>query len=310
MNIEHVASGKVRDVYLDRDNSVVYLVAGDGVSAFDSVIPGLEIKGKGEILTSMSYAWANLIDSWNRADGSRFIETALKPIEIEEKMQLIDHDIAVHCVCKEDYLLMFPVEAIVRGYITGSLWADYESGVRTFCGYKLSDGLKNSSRLFQPIFTPTTKAPQGQHDENIDMDQMIQILNQFVAENGICASGRVIANVIRDASLNIYAAAENYAKGCGVIIADTKFEFGWDPNTETIKIADEILTPDSSRFWFCAEYAVGEEQKSMDKQIIRDEVKRQKAAGVAKISLPPEVITKTGEAYRLIYEMLFNYDGE
>lgn len=310
MNIELLKSGKVRDVFRDLDTGDVYLHSGDSVSAFDSIIPGLEIKGKGEILTRMTVSWARQISSWCAYDEEKFVSTAIKPIDYEESMNLAEQGINEARTTKQDYLEMFPVECVVRGYITGSLWEAYRNGTREFCGIKLPEGLKESDKLPQPIFTPTTKAPQGQHDENINEVQMGDIISDFVSDKMILAKPGVIAYVLKDASINLYNAAWDYAIEHGIIIADTKFEFGWDPKTESIKLGDEILTPDSSRFWSSADYKPGMVQKSMDKQIIRNEIKKQKIVGAKTFSLPPEVIKSTSEAYRLIYEMLFLDEDE
>ncbi|MBR3233427.1 phosphoribosylaminoimidazolesuccinocarboxamide synthase [Candidatus Saccharibacteria bacterium] len=310
--IKPIREGKVRDTY-QLDYQTIVVVASDRVSAFDNVIPGLTIADKGVILTKMSRKWHELIDidigpngkSWANECGSVFGDDDYKV-----STSYLDHIYYDHFQYERSQiqidLTMVPVECIVRGYITGSLWQAYhEAGLREFCGIELPDGLQESDKLPEPIFTPTTKAPVGQHDENIDYDQMVRIIkgDKSLQDFSHILSAEKIAQVIRDVSLFYFKKASEYALERGIIIADTKFEFGL--RDKWIYLGDEILTPDSSRFWSADDYEPGRSQKSMDKQIIRDEIKRQKNAGISPIVLSDEIIKQTQDAYNGICQKLF-----
>ncbi len=267
--------GKVRDVY---DLGEHYLiVATDRLSAFDVVLP-TPIPGKGKILTQMSLFWfdmfknevPNHLVAWNVADYPRVLHKY--EAELEGRSMLVKK-------CSP-----MPVECIVRGYITGSAWKEYlKTG--SVCGIKLPEGLKESERFPEPLFTPSTKAEAGQHDENISYEKMVEIV------------GEDKASILKEKSLLIYGKAAEYARQRGVIIADTKFEFG-EFQGEIILI-DEILTPDSSRFWPLEEYEVGKSQPSFDKQYVRDYLE---SIGWNKKppapELPPDVVEKTIARYQ------------
>lgn len=238
--------GKVRDLY-DMGDSLL-IVSSDRISAYDSILP-TGILGKGEVLTKLSKFWFSLTED---IIPNHFITDNI----IEHYPGLKEHEPILKgrsMIVKKAKPLA--VECIVRGYITGSGWSEYKKQ-GTICGIKLKDGLVESEKLHTPIFTPSTKAEQGEHDENIDFESCVGIIGQELAEK------------VRDFSIKIYSTAHDYAKEKGIIIADTKFEFGL-VGDELILI-DEVLTPDSSRFWPKDLYGEGRGQQSYDKQFVRD----------------------------------------
>jgi phosphoribosylaminoimidazole-succinocarboxamide synthase len=299
-----VYSGKVRDLYApaDPDGDAaadrLLVVASDRVSAFDHVLePG--IPGKGELLTTLSLWW---FDRLAGGDGGRRIPNHLaadhvlshSPDETDEVRSLIPDAVAGRAMLVRS-LDMQPVECVVRGYLTGSGWAEYrESG--TVCGIRLVDGLQNGDRLPEPIFTPAYKAPMGEHDENISFAQTVELV------------GAERAALLRDLSLEIYARAAATAEEHGLILADTKFEFGLDADG-VMTLADEVLTPDSSRYWDAASWAEGttpaSRMASFDKQIVRDWLA---AAWPEKDGTPPElpadIVTRTAARYAELLQRL------
>ena len=276
-------SGKVRAVYDLGDQMVI--VATDRISAFDVILKN-KVTHKGEILTRISDFWfdytkdivANHVISTDTKDMPEFFRTE----EFENRTML----------CKK--LTMLPIECIVRGYITGSGWKSYQEN-GTVCGIKLPEGLRESEKLPEPIFTPSTKADLGDHDENISFEESIKYL-----EERFPGKGEEYASKIRDYTIALYKKCAEHALECGIIIADTKFEFGVDENGE-ILIGDEMLTPDSSRFWPVSEYEVGKSQPSYDKQFVRDWLK---ANPDSDYLLPDEIIDKTIDKYIEAYERL------
>lgn len=281
-NLELTKRGKVRDVYAVDDDSLL-IVATDRISAFDSVSP-TPIERKGEVLTALSRFWF--------ARLGHIVPNHLITTDIEAMPAAV----RVHADSLRGRSMLvkrtevFPVEAVVRGYLSGSGWKDYQR-TGEVCGHKLPAGLRDSEQLAAPIFTPATKAETG-HDENISEQQMAKIV------------GAEIMELLRDASLRLYAEASEYARGRGIIIADTKFEFGRDRDG-CILLIDEVLTPDSSRFWPVESYAVGQSQPSFDKQFVRDYLEsihwdKQPPAP----ALPPEVAQATTARYLEAYELL------
>jgi phosphoribosylaminoimidazole-succinocarboxamide synthase len=281
MRIDPTAQGKVRDLYDLGDR--LLLVASDRLSAFDVVLPD-PIPYKGEVLTKLSLYWFGLLGS--------IAPNHLLSADVAD----LPEEFAPHA----DWLagrfmlvrkaVVFPVECIVRGYLAGSGWSEYaRSG--TVCGTRLPAGLVESSRLPQPMFTPSTKAALGTHDENISVQRMFEIVG---GEHGAA---------LQEASVAVYSAARDHAAPKGVIIADTKFEFGLVDGVVTL--VDEVLTPDSSRFWPAAVYEAGHGQPSFDKQFVRDWLE---ASGWDKTapapSLPPDVIARTSEKYIQAYELI------
>ena len=267
--------GKVRDLYDMGDNLLI--VSSDRISAYDSVLP-TGILGKGEVLTRLSEFWFSLTAE---IIGNHFItqDICSHYDSLKEHIDILEGRSMVVKKAKP-----LPVECIVRGYITGSGWGEYKKN-GTVCGIELKKGLVESEKLEKPIFTPSTKAEQGEHDENINFEQCADII------------GLDLANQVRDYSIEIYSKARDYAETKGILIADTKFEFGLIENDELILI-DEVLTPDSSRFWPKDLYEAGRGQQSYDKQFVRDYLtsvgwdKKPPAPG-----LPEDIAQKTSEKY-------------
>ena len=188
-------------------------------------------------------------------------------------------------------LKVFPIEAIVRGYLTGSAWSSYKKD-GTVNGVKLPDGLQESQELPEPMYTPSTKAEMGQHDENISIGQAERIVGEKYGKR------------IEDLSLQIYRAAKEHAEGRGIIVADTKFEFGLDQQTDEIVLVDEVLTPDSSRFWAKSTYQIGRSQDSFDKQFLRDWLTHEGLKGKEGVAMPEEVIRETERKYKDVFQKL------
>ena len=273
--------GKVRDLYAVGDDKLL-VVQTDRLSAFDVILPD-PIPGKGAVLTEMSYWWFKKLGHVipNHLTGI----APESVVSAEDRPQVAGRAMVVH---KFKPLM---IEAVVRGYIIGSGWKDYQKTGKV-CGIALPAGLKEAQKLPEVIFTPATKAPAGQHDENISFDEAAKIV------------GAEMAAKVRDVSIQLYSEAAAYAATRGIIIADTKFEFGVDA-AGTLHLIDEILTPDSSRFWPASEYRTGISPPSFDKQIVRDWLETQpwnKKAPAPK--LPPEVLAKTSAKYREVLTLL------
>ena len=278
-----VKEGKVREVYDNGDNLII--VATDRISAFDVILKN-QITQKGAILTQMSKFWfdftkdivPNHMVSTETADMPEFFQKE----EFEGRSMK----------CRK--LEMLPVECIVRGYITGSGWESYQKD-GTVCGIRLPEGLRESDKLPEPIYTPTTKAELGLHDAPVTFEGSVEILEKLHP-----GKGEDYAAKIRDCTIRLYAKCAEYALRKGIIIADTKFEFGLDENGAVV-LGDEMLTPDSSRFWPLDGYAPGQPQPSFDKQFVRDWLKQNPDSGYL---LPDEVVEKTVGKYKEAYELL------
>ncbi len=271
-----IQRGKVRDIYAVDDKHLL-IVTTDRISAFDVILSD-PIPGKGAVLTALSNFWFARVESVIRNHLSKLTLAEVLP-DAAERATVEGRAIVV------DKLRPLPVEAIVRGYIIGSGWKDYQKSGRV-CGIELPAGLQQAQQLPQALFTPSTKAEIGEHDENIDFERTCELL------------GRARAEQVRDVSLKIYQTAADFARTKGIIIADTKFEFGLDANDELVLI-DEVLTPDSSRFWPADEYQVGVSPPSFDKQFVRDYLETldwNKQAPAPK--LPDEIAEKTAAKYR------------
>ena len=268
--------GKVREVYTDGD--AIIMVATDRISAFDVILKN-KVTNKGKILTGMSRFWfdftKDVIDNHMISCDTNDMPEFFRTPEFEGRSML----------CKK--LDMIPVECIVRGYITGTGWNSYKENGHV-CGIKLPEGLVESDKLPEPIYTPTTKAEIGDHDEHISFEESIEIL-----EKAYPGHGEEYAKTIKDKTIEIYKKCADYALSKGIIIADTKFEFGVDENGNVV-LADEMLTPDSSRFWPKDSYKPGQSQPSFDKQFVRDYLK---ANPECNYDLPEDVINKTIEKY-------------
>ncbi|MBK6649564.1 MAG: phosphoribosylaminoimidazolesuccinocarboxamide synthase [Betaproteobacteria bacterium] len=270
-----LARGKVRDNYAVGDDRIL-MVASDRISAFD-VIMGEPIPGKGVLLTQMALFWFDQLKHiCPNHLTSDMPESAVVPDEVA---QVIGRSMLVK------RLKPIPVEAVVRGYLAGSGWKEYQES-RSVCGVPLPEGLTNASKLPSPIFTPAAKAEVGEHDENISFAQVEKMI------------GPVLADKIRDISIQLYSAAAEIALKKGIIIADTKFEFGLAPNGELV-LMDEVLTPDSSRYWPVEGYVQGSNPPSYDKQFLRDwlEVQVWNKTPPAP-TLPAEIIAKTAGKYQ------------
>lgn len=278
-----VKEGKVREIYDNGDTLI--MVATDRISCFDVILKN-RIEGKGVILTQMSKFWFDLtkdlvpnhLISTDTKDMPPFFHTP----EFEGRSML----------CKK--LTILPVECIVRGYITGSGWASYQKD-GTVCGISLPEGLLECDKLPQPIYTPSTKAEIGEHDVNISFEESVDYL-----EERFPGKGREYAEKLRDLTLALYVRCADYALSKGIIIADTKFEFGLNEEGEIV-LADEMLTPDSSRFWPLEGYEPGHSQPSYDKQFARDWLK---ANPDNNDTLPQEVVEKTIAIYQEAFERL------
>lgn len=281
-----IARGKVRENYAVGDDRIL-MIASDRLSAFD-VIMGEPIPGKGALLTKMALFWFDKLDGIvpNHLTG----DDPLSVVTDAEKAQVKDRSMLVK------RLKPLPIEAVVRGYLAGSGWAEYQKNGEV-CGVKLPAGLQNASKLPEPIFTPATKAEMGDHDENISFDRMVEII------------GADLATRVRDIAIALYKRAADYALTKGIIIADTKFEFGLDADG-TLTLMDEVLTPDSSRYWPVESYAVGSNPPSYDKQFVRDWLEQAQVDGKpwGKVApapaLPAAVIEKTAAKYREALERL------
>ncbi len=281
--LKPIKEGKVREVY-DNGDSII-MVATDRISAFDVILKN-KIVDKGAILTGMSKFWFNYTEDILK---NHMISTDQK--DMPEFFQTPEYKGKVMKVKK---LEMLPVECIVRGYITGSGWASYQEN-GTVCGIKLPEGLKESDKLPEPIYTPSTKAEYGDHDENISFEQSIAHL-----EKAYPGKGEEYATKLRDYTIALYKKCAEYALTKGIIIADTKFEFGLNEDGEIV-LGDEMLTPDSSRFWPLEGYEVGHGQTSFDKQFVRDWLK---ANPDSDYLLPQDIIDKTIAKYKEAYELL------
>ena len=267
-----VKEGKVREIY-DIGDSLI-LVASDRISAFDVILKNL-IVGKGEVLTKMSKFWFDLTKD--------IVPNHMLSVDTKDMPEFFQNEKfeGRSMMCKK--LNMLPVECIVRGYITGSGWSSYQK-TGEVCGIKLEEGLKESQKLSEPIYTPSTKAEIGDHDENISFEQSIDVI-----EREFPGHGREYAEKIKDCTIALYRKCADYALERGIIIADTKFEFGVDEDGNIV-IGDEMLTPDSSRFWPAEGYEAGKSQPSFDKQFVRDWLK---ANPDSDYLLPQDVIDKT-----------------
>ena len=278
-----IKEGKVREVY-DIGESLI-ITATDRISAFDHILKN-QITQKGAILTQMSKFW---FDFTKDIVPNHMLSVDVKDMPEFFQQEKFDGN---SMMCKK--LEMLPIECIVRGYITGSGWESYkENG--TVCGITLPEGLKESDKLPEPIYTPSTKAEIGLHDENISFERSVEILEEIYP-----GKGTDYANQIKDCTIALYKKCAEYALSKGIIIADTKFEFGLDENGNVV-LGDEMLTPDSSRFWPLEGYEAGKSQPSFDKQFVRDWLK---ANPDSDYLLPEEVIKKTVDKYKEAYELL------
>ena len=275
-----VYSGKVRELYIPKaasnvsDATKLLIVATNRVSAFDHILTP-EIPGKGQILTALSTWWFSQLDIPNHLLEEK------PPLEVKDRAMVVSP------------LTMFPVECVVRGYLAGSGWKEYQKS-SSVCGIKLPSGLAEGDVLPEPLFTPATKAALGDHDENISFEQMVDLL------------GEKDALALRSLSLDIYTRARDIARERGVILADTKFEFGVHPVTGAITLGDEVLTSDSSRYWDGELYSAGGINRldSFDKQLIRNWLSKNWDGEGEPPSLPSDLVTHTMNRYRELFQRL------
>jgi phosphoribosylaminoimidazole-succinocarboxamide synthase len=279
--VEQIGSGKVRELFAVGDDEVL-LVATDRISAFDVILPTL-VPDKGKVLTGLTDFW---LDRVNGLVDDHRISTDVEdfPDFLSDHAEWL-RGRAILCRRVE----VVPIECVARGYLAGSGWAEYQA-TGTVCGVSLPEGLSESEALPEPIFTPSTKAVEG-HDENLTFDEAAEVVGGAVAEQ------------LRQLTLTLYRTAHDYARERGIILADTKFEFGW--LGQDLLLVDEVLTPDSSRFWPADTYQPGRTQPSYDKQFVRDWLRE---AGWDKTppapELPHEVVDATSQRYRAAYEAL------
>ena len=282
--LDRVSQGKVRDIYAI-DDAHLLIVTTDRLSAFDVVLPD-PIPGKGAVLTQLSNFWF--------ARTQNIVPNHLADLPLAKVLpDEAERDALGERAIVVKRLKPLPIEAVVRGYLIGSGWKDYQA-TGEVCGIKLAENLQQAAQLPEPIFTPATKAAVGDHDENIDFATMVDLV------------GKELADKVRDLSIQIYLHGSEYARQHGIIIADTKFEFGLDDDG-VLYLIDEVLTPDSSRFWPADQYSVGISPPSFDKQYVRDYLETldwdKTAPGP---SLPQEVVTQTAAKYRQALDQLAN----
>ena len=283
-DLKLLARGKVRDVY-EVDAQSLLFVATDRISAFDVVMAN-GIPGKGRILTQLSLFWFELL----KPVAPNHLLTA-RIEDMPASVQRYRDQLDGRCMLVKK-LSIFQVEAIVRGYLSGSGLKEYKAS-GTVCGIPLPAGLVESSKLAEPLYTPSTKADLGKHDLNIHPDEAARLIGQGYADQ------------LHNKSVLLYTTARDYAASRGIIIADTKFEFGLDPATGAVVLADEVLTPDSSRFWPAAGYAAGRAQNSFDKQFLRDYLESvQFDKNGPGITLPDEVVSRTRQKYIEAFRLL------
>ncbi len=274
---KHVYSGKVRELFVPSDpkfSHLALIVATDRISAFDHILSP-EIPGKGIELTKITNWWFDQIDFPNH----RSLELS-PPADLAERAVVVKN------------LQMYPVECVVRGYISGSGWKEYQQ-TQMICGIKLPAGLKFGDQLPEPIFTPAYKAPQGEKDENITFEKVVELVGSEIAEK------------LKDASLRIYSYAAEVAEKAGLILADTKFEFGNNPATGELTLADEVLTPDSSRYWDKSQWEQGVRDQSFDKQMVRNWLSEHWDHQGQPPTLSPEIVALSAQRYRELREKLF-----
>lgn len=290
-SLPKIAEGKVRDLY-EVDSKTLLFVASDRISAYDVIMEN-GIPAKGPLLTLLSAHWFALLPTLIPNLRTHFITINLpSSIPTSQTALLQNRSMQVR------KLKIFPIEAIVRGYITGSAWKEYQRST-TVHGISIPAGLQESEAFPNgPIYTPSTKAEAGQNDQNIHPSEAVALVGQKYAQR------------IEDLALSLYTAARDYASERGIIIADTKFEFGLDEETDEVVLVDEVLTPDSSRFWPKDKYEIGREQDSYDKQFLRDWLTKSGLKGKQDVKMPEDVVNGTAEKYKEAFEKLTGKNWE
>ncbi|KAL1301522.1 hypothetical protein AAFC00_005765 [Neodothiora populina] len=284
--LKKIASGKVREIY-EIDSKTLLFVATDRISAYDVIMKN-GVPQKGALLTLQTVHWFNLLASKVPSLKTHLLGTTIPsslslPQDLSSQLQ--NRSMLVR------RLKIFPLESIVRGYITGSAWSEYKKS-GTVHGISMPSGLQESEKLEQPLWTPSTKAELGDKDENISPEKAREIV------------GDKYAKKIEELSLQVYSIARDYAAERGIIIADTKFEFGLDEETDEVVLVDEVLTPDSSRFWPADKYEIGKTQDSFDKQYLRDWLTSNGLKGKDGVEMPQDVVKETASKYQEAFEKL------
>ncbi|KAK1990981.1 saicar synthetase [Colletotrichum falcatum] len=283
--LKKIGQGKVRDVF-EVDDKTLLFVASDRVSAYDVVMKN-GIPDKGAILTHASAHWFKVLS--DRVPG---LKTHFITLEPPAGLPAADAALIKNRAMQVRRLKVIPLEAIVRGYITGSAWSEYKAK-GTVHGIRVPEGMQQSQAFDTPLYTPSTKAEQGEHDENVHPDEAARIVGDAA-----------LARRVEELALALYGAARDYAAERGIILADTKFEFGLDPDTGDVVLVDEVLTPDSSRYWPAEGYAVGRDQDSFDKQFIRDWLVARGLKGREGVELPDDVCRATAGKYKEVFQKL------
>lgn len=287
-----LARGKVRDLYTVSDSSLLF-VATDRISAYDVIMEN-GIPDKGKLLTKLSQFWFNLLDAdvKNHLIVPKAGESDSKLFEqLPAAVQEYRSQIEGRSILVKKFKLV-PLEVIVRGYITGSAWSEYKKS-GTVHGIKVAEGLQESQEFETPLYTPSTKAEQGEHDENIHPDRAVEILG----------GDKDLAARVEQLAIKLYTKARDYARTKGIIIADTKFEFGLTEDGELV-LVDEVLTPDSSRFWNASTYKIGQGQDSYDKQFLRNWLTATGVKGKDGVSMPQDIVDQTRAKYIEAYEAI------
>lgn len=284
-SLPKIASGKVRDLY-NIDDKTLLFVTSDRISAYDVVIKN-GVPGKGVVLTQLSKHWFNVLPDKVPGLKTHFLTTDMPAgIAPEEAEKIRGRSMQVR------KLKVFPIEAIVRGYVTGGAWKEYVAK-GTVHGIQIAPGLKECAAIpGGPIYTPSTKAPEGQHDENIHPDEAAKLVGEKYAKR------------IEELALQVFKAGQEYAADRGVIIADTKFEFALDEDEDEVVLVDEVLTPDSSRFWPKDKYETGRDQESFDKQFLRNWLTREGLKGKQDVEVPEDILSATSERYQDVFRRL------
>ncbi|RYO89461.1 hypothetical protein DL766_007570 [Monosporascus sp. MC13-8B] len=279
-SLPKIASGKVRDLY-DIDDKTLLFVTSDRVSAYDVVMKN-GVPDKGFVLTQLSKHWFNVLPEKVPGLKTHFLTTDVPAGIAPEEAEKI----------RGRSMQVFPVEVIVRGYVTGSAWKEYVAK-GTVHGIKVAPGLKECAAIpGGPIYTPSTKAPAGQHDENIHPDEAAKLVGEKYAKR------------IEELALQVFKAGQEYAADRGIIIADTKFEFALDEDEDEVVLVDEVLTPDSSRFWPKDKFETGRDQESFDKQLLRNWLTREGLRGKQDVEIPEDILSVTSERYQDVFRRL------
>ncbi|KAK2026694.1 saicar synthetase [Colletotrichum zoysiae] len=281
--LKKIGQGKVRDVF-EVDDKTLLFVASDRVSAYDVVMKN-GIPDKGAILTHASAHWFKVLS--DRVPG---LKTHFLTLDPPPGLSAADAALIKNRAMQVRRLKVIPLEAIVRGYITGSAWSEYKAK-GTVHGIRVPEGMQQSQAFPTPLYTPSTKAEQGAHDENIHPDEAVRVLGGDAA----------LARRVEELALALYSAARDHARERGIVLADTKFEFGVDPDTGDVVLVDEVLTPDSSRYWPAEGYAAGRDQESFDKQFIRDWLVARGLKGKEGVELPEDVCRATADKYKEVF---------